>query len=142
MDKYTRVENMLYNYKMYKISIENMEEEINALQEECGVGGIDFGSPSGNTNKVSSITENTALSRSERIAYNRHQIERIERELSVIDRTIEQLTDLEKTIIIERYINSKQWWEVASIVCYSERWCKDLRKRAVNKLVVGIYGEK
>ena len=36
-----------------------------------------------------------------------------ESKLERIDRAIEALNDTEKQIITERYINGKQWWQVA-----------------------------
>lgn len=143
MNEYKRVERMLYNYKMLQISIKNMEEEIKFIEGETGVGGIDYGEPAtSKTNKNSSITESTALGKLEEKEYLEQQIERHKRDLEKIDRTMKGLTDTQQKVIEHKYIHGKQWWEVAGVVCYSERWCKEIRTQAINKLVVGIYGTK
>ena len=143
MDKYSKVERLLYNYKMLKISIENLEEDIKLIEEDSGVKGISYdGVISSKTNKTSDIVADTMLSKAEKIHYLNRTIDKNKRDIESIDKAMEGLTEVEKTIVVEKYINSKQWWEVAGIVCYGERWCKDLRTRAINKLVVGIHGEK
>jgi len=60
---YKETEYLLYSYKMFKISIENMKEEIEYLESEDGMTGISYdGISTSPTHKFSSITENTVLS--------------------------------------------------------------------------------
>lgn len=140
MNNYKKVEKMLYEYNMLKISIENMEEEIKFIEEDIGVGGIDYESPSSNTNKISSTTESTVLGRMEKIEYLEQQIEKHARQIEKINRTIKGLTETQKQVIVERYINGKQWYEVAGVVFRGERQCRTIRTEAINKMIVGIYG--
>ena len=143
MNKYKKVEELLYNYKMLKISIENMKEDIEYLDKEDGLKGISYdGTSTSKTNDTSDIVADVVLSKSEKRHYLEHQIECNQREIDSIDRAMEGLTDIERKIITEKYINSNQWWQVASKVCYSESWCKQLRGKAINKLIIGVYGSK
>ena len=132
---------MLYNYKMLQISIINMKQEIDFIDEETGVGGMDYESLPSNTNKINSITENIALSNMEKKEYLEMQIERNSRQLEKLDRTIKELSETQREVIIEKYIKGKQWYEVSGIVYKSERHCRQIRTDAINKLVIGIYGE-
>lgn len=140
MSNYKKVENLLYNYKMLKISIENKQQEIEYLKEEDGLSGISYDDISTSpTNKFSSSTEDTALSNTEKIHYLEHSIEGIRRQIESIDRAMEGLTDTERIVIQEKYINSKQWWQVSSVVHLGERQCRNIRKAAIEKMIIGMY---
>lgn len=142
MDKYKKIENLLYNYKMLKISIENLEKDIEFLEEEDGAGSINYDdinvSP---TNKFSSVVENTVLSKTEKREYLERTIKRNKIHIENIDKAMEGLTINERLIIEEKYIEGKQWWQVAYKVGYSEGHSKRIRKEAIEKLIIGIYGE-
>ena len=141
MGKYARVEKLLSNYKMYKISIENLEIEIEYIKEEDGLKGIGFeGISTSPTNVTSDITSDTVLSKMEKIEYLERTIEQNRRKVESIDKALEGLEDTERIVVIERYIEAKQWWQVASKVCYSESYSRTLRRKAVNKMVIGIFG--
>lgn len=143
MNKYKKVEVLLNNYKMLKISIENIEEEIEYLDKECGISGISYDNTGTSpTNKISSIVEDTALSVSEKKHYLKHQIEGIKRKIESVDRAMKGLTDIERAIITEKYIEGKQWYVVAYNNDCSESTAKRYRRNAINKLVVGIYGKE
>lgn len=58
----------------------------------------------------------------------------------MVDRTLEGLTEQECKVVTWKYIEGKQWWQVASEVCYSETHVRRIRKKAIDKLVIGIYG--
>lgn len=142
MDKYAKVERLLSNYKMLKISIENMEQQIRYLKEEDGLKGIGFDNISTSpTNVTSDPTANIALSNTERIHYFEHRIEQNKKDIEAIDNVMEMLEESEKVILTERDINSKPWFRITPLVCYEERQCRNIRTKAIKKLVVGIYGE-
>lgn len=118
-----------------------MQEEIEFIQNDYGIQGISYdGIATSPTHKFSSSVENTALSKSEKIHYLECQIENMQRDIDMVDRTLKGLTQLERDVVTEKYINSKQWWQVGSKVRFSESWCKKIRKRAIDKMVVGVYG--
>lgn len=140
---YKQTEYLLYKYKMFKISIENMNKEIEFIRREDGSRGIGYdGISSSPTNQFSSATEDTALSNIEKIDYLEHSIRRIGNKIERIDRTLEGLTEEEKKIISGRYIEGHQWYIVAYEVGYSERHCKRLRNEAIEKIIIGLHGGK
>lgn len=143
MDKYSKVEKLLRNYNMLKINIQNLEQEIAFIKDDITLKGVDYDSISVSpTNEIKSVVENEVLSRTEKIEYLEHIIKRHRKDIEKLERALEGLEDIEHTIVVEKYINAKQWWQVASIVRFNERWCRELRKRAIDKLVVGIYGDR
>lgn len=132
---------MLKNYKMMKIRIENLTQDIEYIKEDVELKGISYdGISTSPTNEIKSIVENTVLSNVEKVEYLEHNIKREKSKIDKIDRALEGLEDIEKTVVIEKYINAKQWWQVASKVCYSESYARAIRRNAINKLVKGIYG--
>lgn len=65
---------------------------------------------------------------------------RTQNKIDKIDRAMEALNEDERLIIRSRYIDWLQWWQVAGLVKYSERWCKEKRKDSIGKLASGIFG--
>lgn len=142
-DYYKETEDLLSNYKMIQISIENMQEEIEYLKKEDGMTGISYdGINTSPTHKFNSITEDTALSNSEKIYYLEHSIEKDKRLLERIDRAMKGLSEVERIILDQKYIEGKQWWQVAYEAGYSESHSKSIRRKAIKKLIMGIYGHK
>lgn len=146
IDKYYKeTEHLLYNYRMFEISIKNMQDEIEYLKKEDdvrSVGGIRYDDfKPGPTFKITSSVEDVSLSITETIGYLEHIIKRIKSKLESVDRALEGLTDIERKIVSKRYIQGKQWYVVAYEVSYSERWCKQLRTEAIKKLAIGIFGD-
>ena len=142
MNKYDSIENLLYNYKMLKINIEIADNQLKELEKEDGMTGIAYdGIITSKTNKTGNPTSNIAERNitSEELILKRK--EKLENKLNTLDRLIDGLNEIERQIIIKKYIDGLQWWQVGYSVKYSERWCKQLRTQAINKLVVGLYGE-
>lgn len=139
---YRETEYLLYNYKMFEISIKNMETEIEFLKKEDGSRGINYDSiPTSPTHKISSSTENMALSITEQIDYLEHSIRRMKSKIESIDKSIVGLTETEREIIKKKYIYGKQWYVVAYEVSYSERQCRNIRNTAIGKIAIGIFGD-
>ncbi len=142
MNKYKQVEELLKNYTMMQASIENIKDEIEYLKKEDGMTGINYdGISTSPTYRFSSSVEDTALSNSEKIHYLELQIEGIQRQIDRLDRAIKGLNETERIIIRGKYIEGLQWWQVAGQVRYSERHCKRIRTEAIERLIIGMYGE-
>lgn len=136
------MEELLKNYNMKKIKIENLEKEIEYVKEDNELKGISYdGVSTSPTNEVKSIVESTVLGNLEKIEYLEHLIKRHRIDIEKLDRSLEGLEEVERTVVVEKYINSKQWWQVASKVKHGERYCRTIRKNAIDKLVIGVYGE-
>lgn len=138
---YKSTESLLYNYNMLKVSIENMKLEIEETEKNDGTTGIKYdGVQTSPTFKFSSQTEDTSIRNIETIDLLKKRIEITENKIERVDNAIEALNGAEKDVIIKRYLEGKQWYIVAYEVNYNERWCKELRKRAIEKIAIGLYG--
>ena len=138
---YKSTESLLYNYNMLKVSIENMKLEIEETEKNDGTTGIKYdGVQTSPTFKFSSQTEDTSIRNIETIDLLKKRIEITENKIERVDNAIEALNGTEKDVIIKRYLEGKQWYIVAYEVNYNERWCKELRKRAIEKIAIGLYG--
>lgn len=143
-DKYYRnIERLLYNYNMLKINIEITDKQLKELKEEDRLTGINYeGVQISETYKFHSQTEDAAEKNitAEELILKRK--EKLENKLEVLDKLIEGLNSIEKTIIKMYYIQGKQWWQIAYEVRYSERHCRRMRSEAIGKLAVGLHGER
>ena len=140
---YKSTESLLYNYNMLKVSIENMKLEIEETEKNDGITGIKYdGVQTSPTFKFSSQTEDTSIRNIETIDLLKNRIEITENKIERVDNAIEALNGAEKDVIIKRYLEGKQWWQIAYEVKYSERHCRRIRSEAICKLAVGLYGEE
>ncbi|WP_052045133.1 sigma factor-like helix-turn-helix DNA-binding protein [Caloranaerobacter azorensis] len=140
MNYYKATEKFLYNYKPLKISIKNMESELEEL-EPIGVSAINYeNEKTGITYKINKIVENEAIDLISKKELLKDRIEKTKRLVNRIERALETLNDSERKVIEKRYFEAKQWFEIAYEVKYSERWCRDIRKRAIDKLQVSLFG--
>ena len=138
---YKATEKFLYNYNSLKASIENMKQEIEELDYR-EISAVNYEKePTGKTYAFHSITEEAGIRAAEKKKLLEKRIKATQSKLERIDRAIKALNDTERQIITERYINGKQWWQVAYEIKYSEKWCKELRRRAVQKVTIGLFGE-
>lgn len=141
MSYYKATEKFLYNYNSLKASIENMKQEIKEMDYR-EISAIDYEKePTSETYAFHSATEESAIYAADRKNLLEKRIKITEGKLERVDRAVSALNDTEREIINLRYIEGRQWWQVAYEVRYSEKWCKELRKRAINKIAVGLFGE-
>lgn len=141
MSFYKATEKFLYNYNSLKASIENMKQEIEEIDYK-EIPGINYDKErTSKTYAFHSITEDEGIKVADKKILLEKRIKATEGKIERIDRAIEALNDTERQIITERYINGRQWWEVAYSVKFNERWCKEIRRRAVKKIAIGLFGE-
>jgi len=139
---YKRLENDLYNYKYLKLSIDNIKQDITDFNRDDGVGGIDFGKIQiSKTNAFSSMIENATISNLEKLDFLEHCMNRADSVVNKIDKAVLELEEREHKIITLYYIENQPWFKVAYQVNYNERWCKEIRSRAIRKMCIAIYGE-
>jgi DNA-directed RNA polymerase specialized sigma subunit len=140
MNYYKTTEKFLYNYRPLKISIENMESELKEL-EPLGASAIDYSKEkTGATYNISKQTEDEALHIITQKEILKDRIEKTKKKVERIEKGLSSLSPIEKEIISRRYFESEQWYEIAYKVKYHESWCKEIRKRAIIKLSVALFG--
>lgn len=139
---YKSTEALLYNYNSFKISVLSMQEELESLDDNDGIGAMSYdGIRTSKTYKISDFISDIATS----ITYSEKELTRrinsTQKKIRKIDRAIKELTNLEKKIIEERYFRSQPWYCIAYEIKVSERHCKRLKNFALNKIAVSLYGD-
>lgn len=134
-DKINEVESFLYNYKSIKLAIENLRMELDTTDETV-IGAIDYKESTGKTNKFNSSVENNFMKKE----LLESRIEHMETKIKQIDKALAILPDIEREIINYRYIEGKNYYEFTYKVYKSERQCRRIKDRALEKIVVVFFG--
>lgn len=138
-EKQFQIIEWLKDYEAYKAGIENLKEAISDIAEE-GMGLIYDKEPISPTNKFSSTTENAV------IKIDKHDISRriktITNVVNAIDKALESLTDIEREIIINRCMKNQYYYQFCYKICMFERTAKRIKKEALNKMVIAIFGKE
>ncbi|NBI05777.1 hypothetical protein [Senegalia massiliensis] len=138
---YKRAEKALYNYTQFKINILNMKEQLECLKNEDGVNCINYeGEKTSETNKITRQLEEQAIRNIKKEKQLKYKIKTTQHEVNKIDRALEGLTDIEKKVIELRYIKGYQWFNIAYEAQYNERWCKEIRTQALQKISISLFG--
>ena len=140
INHYKATELFLYNYNSLKASIKNIWQELEEIDYR-EISAVDLQYEPVATNAIHQPTEEAAVRVADLKTHLEQRIKITESKLERIDRAIEALNPTERQIIEQRYKNGKQWWEIAYEVKFNERWCKEIRRRAVNKIAIGLFGE-
>lgn len=129
----------LQDYEAYKIGIENLNEIVEDIAEE-GMGINYDKDPSGPTNKFNSIVENAAirLSRFD-IA---HRVKVMTNIVNNVDKALSSLTEIEKTVIINRCMKNQYYYQFCYKICVSERTAKRIKKEALRKMSIVVFGKE
>lgn len=150
MDKmtYNQVEGILYNYNSIKASIISNKIRLDNLEledPEDGVSAISYGEQGSKTNKFNSIVENATMINMQRLEKAKRELKRTIRytdnKIKMIDNAMEILPETEKQILKMYYIDGYQWRDVANELNYSTRQCINLRKEAIENMLLSINGE-
>lgn len=134
-DKINEVESFLYNYKSIKLAIENLKMELDTIDETI-IGSIDYKEATGKTNKFNSNVESSFMKKE----LLKSRIKHMENKIEQIDKALAILPDIEKEIINYRYIEGKNYYEFTYKVYKSERQCRRIKDRALEKIVVVFFG--
>lgn len=141
-EHFQRTEALLYNYKMIKYGIENMEDELTEALESDGVGSIDPGQEFFPTNKINSVTESIAIDKIEgkKVKNLRRRIEASKELVKKIDLVVSELKDNEQEVIKLYYFEKiKNDRMVAEQISYaSAEYVGKLRRRAVSLISIGL----
>lgn len=137
---FQRTEALLFKYNMIKLGIGNMKDELRELSMRDGLGSIDPGAEVFKTNKISSVTESSAIDNLEsaKVKSLKIKIAASEDLISGIDKILSELKEAEQDIIHLYYMQGKKEGEISKIVNYTREWCGQLRRKAVNTISIGL----
>lgn len=129
----------LYEYEARKAGIENLKEAIEDIAE--GGMGINYDKdPSGSTNKFNSVVENAAI-KIDKLNIG-HMIKVMQNIVNNIDRALASLTDIERAVITNRCVKRKYYYQFCYQIGASERTAKRIKKEALKKMVIVIFGKE
>lgn len=125
----------MYNYKSIKLSIENLKAEL-AEMDQTSISAIQYKESAGKTNRFNSDVENKIL----RKELLKSRIEHMENKIKQIDKALSILPDIEREIIQYRYIEGRNYYEFTYKIYKSERQCRRIKNKALNKIVIVFFG--
>lgn len=133
--EYKELEGLLFNYKNIKTEIKLNQIKLENLKKEDGITGISYKEATSKTNKIHSITENTAISNMDIEERLKKKIKLDENKIRIADNLLKGIDETERRILELYYIEDWPWWKVAEDVCFSVGWCKAKRRDTINKIL-------
>ena len=133
MNLYKKTEYFLYNYKMMKAEIKNIDLEIEQM-EYLGCAGISYEEKSAPTNTFNSSVENEVIIREKRIAILNQSKRETMMKINKIDNALETLEPRDLDIIKLRYFNNLNNRIIAVRLDLTEEWICTLKASVINKL--------
>lgn len=135
------IERLLYDYTTIKMSIINLERQLKELAGDVSVQAADLArETSTNGYYGSSSVEELAMIREEKRNRLNRKLAKSKNYIFQIDCGLEVLCEAEKQIIELRYFQQYPWYRVAYEAQYNERWCRELKTRALKKMRIAIFG--
>lgn len=141
-DRYESVEAMLYNYKIMKVEIKNIDLDLNELENEYrGCGAVSFEEKTGQTYKFNSVVENELELKNKQIEYLKRMRDSKQRKIDKIDNALTILDEKQKKIIELRYFANKKlgWFSICNKMELSDVTCRKIKKEAIKKLIPVIF---
>ena len=114
-------------------------ENSNDVAEE-GIGISYDKEPVSPTYKFSSATENAVI-RLDKLNIEK-RIKAMQNTVDAVDRGMEILSDTEKAIVIARCVKNEYYYQFCYKLRMSERTAKRIKKIALQKMSIVIFGEK
>lgn len=142
--KYKEAEYLLYNYKAFKISVINLNNEISMLNSDLArdAQGIDYSREQlGGGGMQTSSVEQIAFKISGDIDDLTDKIEKLNFNVSRIEKSLEALSETEKNIITKRYFQGKEWLLIAAETNYHESSCRRIKNDAMRKIIIALFGQ-
>jgi len=133
-----KVLEMLRQYKYVKASITYLEETIIDISE-AGLGISYSNDVISKTNKINSTVE-IAVIKIDKQDINQ-KIKSMKNTILSIDAALAALSEVERIIIINRFIEKKHYYEFIHTVFMCERTAKRIKKQALKKMVIIVFGK-
>ena len=80
---------------------------------------------------ITSSTEDLAIL----LIEYKESIGKLEMQIKAIETALKCLTERERKVVVLKYIEGMKWSEVSDKLGFSEKWCKEIKKQAYNKLI-------
>jgi RinA family phage transcriptional activator len=137
-EKHKQIEEWLRDYESIKGGIENLQLAIEDIAEE-GMGVDTTKDCIQKSNSFSSVTENAAIK-----IYNAdisRSIKTMTNIVNSIDRALNCLTDIERSVVVNRCIDRMYYYQLCGSICVSERTARRIKKEAIRKMAIVLFGK-
>ena len=136
-EKEMQIIEWLKEYDVIKASISYWNESIDDICE-AGMGVNYAKDVISKTNKLSSVVENAVIVMDkENIT---HKIKTMKNIIKAIDVGLNNLDETEKIVIMNRCVKAQYYYQFIGEICVSERTAKRIKKEALQKLIIIIFG--
>lgn len=138
-----KIAEALRNLDSLKISIINMNQEIKEIEEEeATLGSIDYAKDKiCQSYKISSQTENEAISNVDKIALLKTKIRVTESKVERVDRALSILNETERYIIQQSSIERKPYYTFLHKLHMGERTAQRIKGKALKEIEIALNGE-
>lgn len=142
--KREELENKLRAYEVKKQKVGILHKKLNEVESDYvyrSNAGIDFKkdkvthSSKVQTSGIAGNIEDTAIKVIEEKERIENEIRHEKSQLTILEMALEALSETERDVIVNFYVKGKQWWQVSNVVKMSERACRCMRNKAINKLL-------
>lgn len=121
---------------------DNIKLELKEIEVESGLGPITYEQESvSKTNKITSITEDTAIRNIECKDLLEKRLIIIQCKLKRIENVLNMLQGIDREVIEQRYIKNEAWFNISLETSVCERTCRRIEKRVINRLARWFYEE-
>lgn len=143
MNNRKSIEKELYNYPLIDGAIRRIDIDIEQAQNDISIGGMSYEFKGSPTNKISSMVESDVIRReecgqSDYVTKLQHERNKLIFKKKKIDNALTCLSDTEHELVKLRYFNRNQptWINVSMELGYSEKHCKTIRNKAIDKIAM------
>ena len=136
---------MLRAYNDNKVQIEMLQSMIKEVSRRTDVGSMamSYDQPSGGqTNKVSSVVESALMSKERELERLQNELARVQGQVERVDIALGNMPLMLQQLLRLRYLEGKQWIEVADAIGHDVYYTKkELKRSAVDMLTGYLYPE-
>lgn len=134
-DLYQRTDGVLFNYKIIKTEIKNLELEIEEVSSTYnGVGSIGYEEKTGQTNKFNSSVENEIINKEKVLNKLHREMNSKKRLIAKVDNAMETLSENERKIVEYRCINRYSWSRIGALLNMDGDYCGRIKREVINKI--------
>lgn len=127
----------LENYNSYKAGIENLKQNIEDIAEE-GMGISYDNEPVSGGNAFNSVVENAVIKMDKLEIQKR--IKTMCNIVNNIDKALASLNDMEREVVINRCVKGLYYYQFCYQIGASERTTRRIKKDALRKMSIAIFG--
>lgn len=129
----TEIENFIGRYEKLKVRLEVLQEEIETV-EETGLSALKFKFVKTKSNSIHRPVEEQAIENLSQTEDIRKEIYVLKKQISIIDKVLEGLDELERKIIYSKVIKNKSYGDICREISISEIYAKKLKRKGIIKI--------